>query len=142
VGVKRDLEELRDQVEEINGWLETRYEAVRNEPSFNWLKRLKDVTYAVDDVLDEFQLKSEKHAAAAGGGGIISKYMCTKPKSFVLQCKMTSKIKKIKRRFAKIVKQRTDYSAIINSIPVDPPVRQTNMRTGGTSSRPDLMCHQ
>jgi len=28
VGVKRDLEELRDQVEEINSWLETRYEAM------------------------------------------------------------------------------------------------------------------
>ncbi|CAD6255044.1 unnamed protein product [Miscanthus lutarioriparius] len=138
VGVKRDLKDLRDQVEEINGWLQTRYEAVWNDRTLNWLKRLKDVAYAVDNVVDEFQLKVEKHAAAAADGGIISKYMCTKPKPFILQCKVASKIKKIKRRFAKIVKQRTDYNAIRNSIPVDPPVRKTNMRTGGTSSWPDV----
>ncbi|CAD6269996.1 unnamed protein product [Miscanthus lutarioriparius] len=118
VGVKRDLEELRDQVEEINSWL-------------------KDIAYAIDDVVDEFQLKAEKHDAAADGS-IMSKYMCTKPKSFISQCKAASKIKKIKKILAAIVKQRTYYNAITNSISVNPPVRQTKMRTGEMSSWPDI----
>jgi len=137
VGVKRDLEDLRDQVEEINSWLETRYEAMWHDTSFRWLKRLKDIAYAVDDVVDEFQLKAEKHDAAADDS-IMSKYMCTKPKSFVSQCEAASKIKKIKKIFAAIVKQRTDYYAITNSISVNPPVRQTKMKTGEMSSWPDI----
>ena len=67
---------------------------------------MKDIAYAVDDVVDEFQLKAEKHDAAADGS-IMSKYMCTKPKSFISQCKAASKINKIKKIFAAIMKQRT-----------------------------------
>ncbi|CAN6315027.1 unnamed protein product [Urochloa humidicola] len=137
VGVKKDLQELMDQVEEINSWLDTRYEYMWNDPTFNWLKRLKDVAYTIDDVVDEFQLKAEKYEAS-GGGGILSRYMFAKPESFILQCKVASKIKKIKRTFATVVKQRADYSAITNSIAVDPPVQQTNVRTGRMSPRPDI----
>ncbi|KAL6595661.1 hypothetical protein ACP70R_048001 [Stipagrostis hirtigluma subsp. patula] len=120
VGVKDDLQELSGLVEEVNTWLETAgYKAVENNPSSStWLKRLKDVAHAVDDVVDEFHLEAEKHDAC-GGGGTVTKYMCTKPKSLVLQCKAARKLKAIKKRFKAVVKQRSDINAIANSFPVD-----------------------
>jgi len=70
---------------------------------------LEDAAYAVDDVVDEFQLKAERHDAF-GDGGIVSKYR--------FQFKMANKIKAIKKRLDAIVKQRTDLNAIANNFPV------------------------
>jgi len=51
VGAKRDLQELHCQVVEINNWLESvGGKAAWNDPSFNWLKELKDIAYKVDDI--------------------------------------------------------------------------------------------
>jgi len=125
-----------DLVEGINFWLEkTAENSIGSTQSFAWLKKLKDISYDVDDVVDEFQLKAEKHDSN-GDSGIVSKYLCTIPKSFVFQCNSANKIKAIKKRFAAIVKQRTDYLAITNS--VDPPVRLTNMRTKEVTSLPNV----
>ncbi|CAD6258549.1 unnamed protein product [Miscanthus lutarioriparius] len=120
VGVKEDLQELHDLVEGINFWLEkTAENSIGSTQSFPWLKKLK----------------AEKHDSN-GDSGIVSKYLCTIPKSFVFQCNSANKIKAIKKRFAAIVKQRTDYLAITNS--VDPPVRLTNMRTKEVTSLPNV----
>ncbi|KAK8450154.1 hypothetical protein SEVIR_7G317600v4 [Setaria viridis] len=117
VGVEKDLQELQDRVVEINSWLErAECQAMETDASFNWLKQLKDFAYAVDDVVDEFQMRAEKHDASAAGG-IVSNYMCLQPKSFIFHCKAAKKIKAINRRFAAIVKQRTDSSVIANSLP-------------------------
>ncbi|KAL6595664.1 hypothetical protein ACP70R_048004 [Stipagrostis hirtigluma subsp. patula] len=117
VGVKDDLQELNGLVQEINWWLETTgYKALQNIPSSTWLKKLKDLAHVVDDVVDELQLEAEKHDAC-GDGGKLTKYMCTKPKSLMLQCKTARKLKAIKKRFAAIVKQRSDVSTITNSLP-------------------------
>ncbi|GJN28427.1 hypothetical protein PR202_gb16549 [Eleusine coracana subsp. coracana] len=127
VGVTEDLKELKDLVEEINCLLERiGYEAKGNDPSLKWLKKLKDVAYTADDIVDEFQLKAEEHdAALATNGGIISN-MWIKPKSFIFQCKAASKVKAIKKEFATIVKQRTDFSAIANSLLDSHPIRHIN----------------
>ena len=110
VGFKKDLQELQVIVEEINSRLERAGDhAMGGDASFNWLKQLEDAAYAVDDVVDEFQLKAERHDAF-GDGGIVSKYR--------FQFKMANKIKAIKKRLDAIVKQRTDLNAIANNFPV------------------------
>ncbi|KAJ1273955.1 hypothetical protein BS78_05G025600 [Paspalum vaginatum] len=136
-GVAEDLQELMDLVKEIKTWLETTgYESMVNDTSFNCLKRLRELAYDVDGVFDEFQLKAEKHSTASGVG--MSEYI-KKPKSFIFRCKMDSKIKKIKKRFAVVVKQRTDHAAMTNSTSsVNSPVRYTIMRTGEKSSWPNV----
>jgi len=54
VGVKEDLQELHDLVEGINFWLEkTAENSIGSTQSFAWLKKLKDISYDVDDVVDE-----------------------------------------------------------------------------------------
>ena len=110
VGVKKDLQELQVIVEEINSRLERAGDhATGGDASFNWLKQLEDATYAIDDVVDEFQLKAERHDAF-GDGGIVSKYR--------FQFKMANKIKAINKRLDAIVKQRTNLNAIANNFPV------------------------
>ncbi|WVZ88182.1 hypothetical protein U9M48_034729 [Paspalum notatum var. saurae] len=120
VGVNKDIQELHDKVKNINNWLETVGDkAIGDDPSTNWVKQLKDVVYAVDDVVDDFQLKAEKHDVV-GDAGTVSRYMCTKPNSFI--CKAVRKIKEIKKRFAAIVKQRANFSILANSLPIDHPI--------------------
>ncbi|KAG2584987.1 hypothetical protein PVAP13_6KG362918 [Panicum virgatum] len=117
VSVKKDLQELQDLATQINSWLE----AQGGRAEGNWLKKLKDVAYDVDDVVDEFQLEAEKKDVNSDGG-TVSTYR-TKPKSFLLQCTAAWKIKDIKKRFAEIVKQRADINAIKNNIPDAHPAR-------------------
>ena len=50
-----------------------------------------DIAYGVDDIVDEFQLEAEKHDAH-GVGGVVSNYLCTKPKFLILQCKAANKL--------------------------------------------------
>jgi hypothetical protein len=120
VGVNKDLQELQDLVQEINCRLGTTgYRATGDAP---WLSKLKEVAYDVDDIVDEFQLKAEKHDAD-GGGASVSRFLHTKTESFIFQCKAAKKIKKIKRKFAEIVKQRTDLTAVLGH---DDPVSHMN----------------
>ena len=58
------------------------------------------------------------------------KYLWKKPKSVVLEYKTAHKIKAIKKRFEAIVKERSDYSTIANSMPVDHPILHINKTTG------------
>ncbi|RLM48897.1 hypothetical protein C2845_PMPSC055761 [Panicum miliaceum] len=136
VGVQKHLEELNDQVQEINCWLEAvGDEVARNGPALNWLRKLKDIAYDVDDIVDEFQLEAESHDAH-GVGGVVSNYLCAKPKSLILRCKAASKLKAVKKRFDGIVKQRTEFSTIANSLLASDPVRDMNHNTANMTSLP------
>ncbi|KAL6640517.1 hypothetical protein ACP70R_021640 [Stipagrostis hirtigluma subsp. patula] len=116
-GVKKDLQELHGLVEEINCWLETAGDkAMGTGPSFSWLNRLKDVSYDVQDLVDEFYLEAEERESDGDGiKNIVSTYL-SKPKAFMFQFKAAHKIKAIKKRFAAIVKQRTEFNAIADSL--------------------------
>ena len=65
VGVTKDLKELQDLAQEIIGHLETAGDRATGDAP--WLKKLKEISYDVDDVVDEFQLKAEKHSADGHG---------------------------------------------------------------------------
>jgi hypothetical protein len=119
VDVKEDLQELQDLAQEINSRLEAAGDrATGDAPS---LKKLKEAVYEVDDIVDEFQLKAVKHEAD-GDGGFVSRYLHTKPKSFIFHCKAAKKIKKIKKTFDDLVKQIT----VLNSVVGHDPVRHIN----------------
>ncbi|GJN13923.1 hypothetical protein PR202_gb00680 [Eleusine coracana subsp. coracana] len=138
MGVKKDLQEFQTLVEEINYWLEsTGDKTMGSGPPLRWLKLLKDVTYDVDDIIDEFHLEAEKHETDGDiGKHVISKYLCRKPTSLLLQCKTAHKIRAIKNRLAAIVRQRTNISAIVNSLPVGHSIRHIVKTTGETASLP------
>jgi len=75
------------------------------------LEKLKEAAYNIDDIVDEFKLKAEKYEAD-GDGGFVSRYMHTKPKSFVFQCNAAKKIKKIKKSLKDIARQKTVLSSL------------------------------
>ncbi|CAL4905517.1 unnamed protein product [Urochloa decumbens] len=130
-GVTKDLEELQDLVEKINIWLQTVGDkAMRNDWSSNWLKNLKDATYDAEDLINEFHIEAEKHDVGMGLKNVAVKYLWKKPKSFTFEYKTTQKIKVIKKRFDAIVKQRSDYCIIANSMPVDHPGQYTSKTVG------------
>lgn len=138
MGVEKDLLELKQQVEDINCWLEKVGDKItRNNSTSNWLRKLKDVAYDVDDVIDEFQLMAEKQGAH-GVGGMWNKHVCTKLKSFIFQFKASSKIKEIRKSFGAIVKQRTDFSVITNSLPDGHLVHHTNKALGEMPLLPNI----
>ncbi|XP_066333327.1 uncharacterized protein [Miscanthus floridulus] len=115
VGVEKDLRELQDLALEINQRLEAAGDrAMGDAPS---LKKLKEAVYEVDDVVDEFQLKAEKYEAD-GDCGFVSKYLHTKPKSFIFQCQAAKKIKKIKKMFDVLVKQKSILNSVVGNDPV------------------------
>ncbi|KAG2481051.1 hypothetical protein PVAP13_J683279 [Panicum virgatum] len=68
----------------------------------------------------------------------LSKCLCTKPKSYMFQFKAALKIKAIKNRFDAIVKQRTDFSAIVNSLPEGHPVPHMNRTAKATPTVPNV----
>lgn len=53
IGATKDLQELHALVKKVNCWLETADDKVTG----TWLRQLKDVAYAADSFVDEFQLK-------------------------------------------------------------------------------------
>jgi Leucine-rich repeat (LRR) protein len=127
-GVAKDLQELQDLVEEINNWLQTVGDKGR---SSKWLKKLKEVAYDAEDLVHEFHTEAEKQdIEITGGKNALVKYFFTKPKATVTEFKIAHKIKKIKNRFDEIVKGRSDYSTIANSMPVYYPVQHTRKTIG------------
>jgi predicted AAA+ superfamily ATPase len=61
-----------------------------------------------------------------------------KPKSLILQCKAASKLKAVKKRFDGIVKQRTEFSTIANSLLASHPARDMNHNTANMTSLPTV----
>ncbi|KAG2481163.1 hypothetical protein PVAP13_J683246 [Panicum virgatum] len=100
-------------------------------------QQLKHVAYDVDDIVDEFHLEAEKHEAEVANN-IVSKCLCTKPKSYLFQFKAALKIKAIKKRFDAIVKQRTDFSATVNSLPEGHPVPHMNRTARAIPTVPNV----
>ncbi|KAK3140112.1 hypothetical protein QOZ80_5AG0396070 [Eleusine coracana subsp. coracana] len=82
-GVTKDLEDLQDLVVSINGWLEkVGDKEIGNKKSSNWLKRLKDAAYDVEDVVHEFYMEAEKlDSNVVGINNIVIKYRLTLDRS-------------------------------------------------------------
>jgi predicted ribonuclease YlaK len=61
-------------------------------------------------------------------GGFMSKCLHTKPKSLIFQCQAAEKIKKIKKMFDVLVKQRSIFNSVIGNDPVSH-IKDTAMNT-------------
>uniref|UniRef100_A0A0E0MJ35 AAA+ ATPase domain-containing protein n=1 Tax=Oryza punctata TaxID=4537 RepID=A0A0E0MJ35_ORYPU len=128
MGVTKDLEEIEDLVKEIKKRLQAAGDnAIGNRPSSNWLRNLKNFVYDLEDLVHEFHLEAEKHDEDKDQDRhVVLKHLSTKPKQALFQCKMAYKIKKIKKRFAAIVKKTGDVNTILDNIPVDHNIPNTN----------------
>lgn len=130
--VKTDLSDLQDIHGEVTSWLYTICDrSIENHRRFGWVIKLKDVAYAIEDLLYAVHLEAEKRKRDSDGG----KYaragsLCGKPKSFLFRCKVANEIKAIKVKLAAIAKQRNDMNAIWCNLPLNQRILSINRETG------------
>ncbi|CAO2143592.1 unnamed protein product [Urochloa humidicola] len=137
-GVKEDLRDLQGKHQEISTWLADI--ATGSGTALTRVKELKNVAYDIQDLLYEVQMEAEKHKIDSDEGDKqpIADRFCAKPKIFLFRCKVAHKIKEIKVKYEKIVKQAGDANTIRNSLQLDQPVQSSNSRTGGELS---MLCN-
>lgn len=121
LGVKKDLHQLFDLVEEIKNFLHSVGDKViKNDPAFTWLKELKDIAYNIDDLLNDFHMESEKQKAKQIDGDKLVMVRCflDRPKSIWFQHKMANKIKIIREKFEAIISKRKDFNTLRDGLPM------------------------
>ncbi|CAI0548586.1 unnamed protein product, partial [Linum tenue] len=70
LGAKKDVEKLISTFNAIEALLlDAEEKQLKDEGVEKWLKKLKDVSYEIDDVLDEWRTKILKRQLKGGGGG-------------------------------------------------------------------------
>ncbi|KAG2556415.1 hypothetical protein PVAP13_8NG081201 [Panicum virgatum] len=135
-GVKKDLCELQGKHQEISRSLAVvRDRALGSGTQLPWVNELRNVAYDIEDLLYGVHLEAEKDKIQSDGDKQpIADYFCAKPKSLLFRCKVASKIKAIKVKYEKIVKQASDANIIRNNLQMDHPARSSNTRTAGEPS--------
>ncbi|XP_062182305.1 putative disease resistance protein RGA4 [Phragmites australis] len=131
MSVKKDLSELKEILELIASRLPALQEReMESNPSFPLVKKLKNVSYDIGDLIDDVHLEAEKQIIESGGEKhAVADCFCAKPKSFMFRCKMAHKIKAMKVRLDEIVKQTSDMNTILPNLPVDQPAPYRNNAT-------------
>ncbi|XP_026433508.1 disease resistance protein RGA2-like [Papaver somniferum] len=133
-GLKDNLRKLRDTLESIQALLASAEEKQVNDPTAGlWLRRLKDVVYDADDVIDEFSyqtMRSREHKVQA---------LVSSSNPLLFRFKMANKIRTINKKLDEIFKNGERYRSQITSSSQNNPtsVFQSNRLTsslGGTDS--------
>jgi len=138
--LKKDLCELQGKHQEITRWLaEVRDKAIRSGTQLPWVNELRNAAYDIEDLLYEVDLKAEKYKIHSDGDKQpIADCFCAKPKSHMFRREVASKIKAIKVKYEKIVKQASDATIIRNNLQMGNPVWSSNTRTAGELS---ILCN-
>ncbi|XP_010908948.1 putative disease resistance protein RGA3 [Elaeis guineensis] len=110
-GVDKELKKLESTLSTIHDVLEdAEARQVKEKALRGWLRKLKDVAYDVDDVLDEVAAKAMKRRSE-NKSHITEKVrqLSSIPDSFVFPSKIAHKIKKIRERLEEIAGERTKF---------------------------------
>lgn len=111
-GVKRDLESLESTISAIKDVLEDAEQCcINNKHVYNWLKKLKEVVYDTDDLLDKIHLETEKERQEATSHGhrseVIGNFLSES--NLVKRLKLGHKIRSINRRLDAIAAERAKF---------------------------------
>ncbi|KAK4395136.1 putative disease resistance protein RGA3 [Sesamum angolense] len=127
-GVKKEVGYLSSELDAIRNVLEdAERRRYKDKTVRNWLKRLEDVSYDIDDVLDEWNYgllklqvegSQDLHLTMMKVCSFIpSSCMCLN--KVAIRRDIAKKIKGLKERLAMIVKKKNDYDFIVKQ-PVEP----------------------
>ncbi|KAG1370963.1 Disease resistance protein RGA1 [Cocos nucifera] len=111
MGVDKELKKLESTLSTIHDVLEdAEARQVKEKALRGWLRKLKDMAYDVDDVLDEAETEAMKRRSE-NKGHITQKVrqLSSIPNSFMFQCKIAHKMKKIRVRLEEIAGERTKF---------------------------------
>ncbi|KAF0927550.1 hypothetical protein E2562_034259, partial [Oryza meyeriana var. granulata] len=108
----KDLDGMRMTLESVNALLrDAERRSAREEPVRLWLKRLKNAAYDISEMLDEFQTA----ATDAGKKTGVFHSLATAPSRFP----MVSKMKRMRKKLAKITEEHKNFSFMPNTASVD-----------------------
>ncbi|XP_058107108.1 putative disease resistance protein RGA3 [Magnolia sinica] len=144
VGVTNEIKRLSSTFTSIQAVLkDAETQRLKNEAVKDWLEKLKDVAYDVDDILDEWMTEALKSQAPDEDG--VSCFSKKKVRSFlspvncfnhvVLRHKIGSRIKEVRGRLDDIEKEKNRFNFITRG--VDSEVREGEIGDRETSSLPD-----
>ncbi|XP_026381500.1 putative disease resistance protein RGA3 [Papaver somniferum] len=104
-GVKDDLTKLKNTLESIQALITSAEEKQLNDaPVGLWLRRLKDVVYDADDVMDEFAYETMRRDAAGGQLKQKVRALVSSSNPLIFHFKMAHKIRAIYERLDQIHK--------------------------------------
>ncbi|KAJ1688932.1 hypothetical protein LUZ63_013087 [Rhynchospora breviuscula] len=133
--VKNDLQALESAISTIKDVLDNaeQYYQNNNIPVYNWLMKLKEVVYDVDNLLDKIYLEAEKEKAKSYGktskvGNFISNANPLKPLKF----KLVNKIKTVNKRLIAIAAEKEMYLSCLDTFVVES--KKPYIENRGTSS--------
>ncbi|XP_057793091.1 uncharacterized protein LOC131009694 [Salvia miltiorrhiza] len=133
-GVEKELLDLSDKLETIKNVLDdAEKRGVTDQSVKNWLKRLKDTAYEMDDLLDEWNYALLKHKMAKQKvccSFIPSSCLCFN--KVVVRHDTARKIKGVKAILDQILKEKDDFSFVM-LLPTTVPVPKSG-RDQSTSS--------
>ncbi|KAK1292962.1 hypothetical protein QJS10_CPB17g01529 [Acorus calamus] len=110
-GVRQDVEKLRSNLSAIEAVLADANERrVKDRIVDDWLKKVRDVAYQVDDVLDDFRFEALRRQAEIGDHAL--KKVCdffSKSNQLVFLLRLGQKLKKVRDRLDSIADERLKY---------------------------------
>ncbi|KAJ1688946.1 hypothetical protein LUZ63_013101 [Rhynchospora breviuscula] len=116
-GVKKDLEILESTISTIKDVLDDAEQCcLKNKQVFNWLRELKEVVYDADDLLDTFNLETEKRKKESYGQAsrVIGNFLSNV--NPIKRLKLGHKIKSINKRLDIIAAKRTKFHLQITAV--------------------------
>nr|XP_023923952.1 putative disease resistance protein RGA4 [Quercus suber] len=128
-GVKAELENLKSTVSTIQAvLLDAEKQGSHNNQVKDWLKKLGDVFFDADDVLDDFSTEALQHKVMTGSKMTKEvRIFFSSSNQLAFSLKMGHRIKAIRERLSVIAKDKDDFHFIQNS--VEPQVMNRDRET-------------
>ncbi|XVE52866.1 hypothetical protein DITRI_Ditri02bG0158900 [Diplodiscus trichospermus] len=112
-GINEEVESLTSNLQAIKAVLKDAEKRQLNESAVkHWLDRLKDVSYDIDDVLDEWNTEILKQEIEQEGKKVwsFSPFSCFSFRKIVLRRHIALEIEKLSKRLDSIANERSRYS--------------------------------
>ncbi|KAM3693924.1 hypothetical protein ACJW31_07G021600 [Castanea mollissima] len=132
-GLGAELDKLKSTMSTIQSVLQDAEEKQWNSKAItDWLRKLKDVAYHADNVLDEFATEAlmRKVEREKGATGQVSRFFSL-PNRIIFRMKMAHKLKNVRDRLDAISKERSEFhlsEGVISTEVVDVQRRKTCSR--------------
>ncbi|KAA8518009.1 hypothetical protein F0562_015483 [Nyssa sinensis] len=127
-GVTKELEKLKKTISTVrNVLLDAQEQQISNRAVKEWLERLNDIVYDVDDLVDEFATDAQRRKVEIHGSIIREvRYFFTRSNPFKFRYGMGRKIRDVRERLDEVAKDMRDFKFVVRQVdrPIERRVRQ------------------
>ncbi|KAA8518005.1 hypothetical protein F0562_015479 [Nyssa sinensis] len=127
-GVTKELEKLGNTISTVrNVLLDAQEQQISNRAVKEWLERLNDIVYDVDDLVDEFATDALRREVEIHGSIIREvRYFFTRSNPFKFRYGMGRKIRDVRERLDEVAKDMRDFKFVVRRVdrPIERRVRE------------------